>query len=32
MIVKFCGFKSDEDIEKVKDLNVDAVGLFIFLK
>ncbi|MEJ7172838.1 phosphoribosylanthranilate isomerase [Staphylococcus caprae] len=32
MIVKFCGFKSDEDIEKVKDLNVDAVGFIHFHK
>ena len=32
MIVKFCGFKSDEDIEKVKDLNVDAVGFIHFPK
>lgn len=30
MILKFCGFKSEEDIQKVKNLNVDAVGFIHF--
>lgn len=30
MILKFCGFKSEEDIEKVKNLNVDAIGFIHF--
>ena len=30
MILKFCGFKSEEDIEKVKNLNVDAIGVYPF--
>lgn len=30
MILKFCGFKSEEDIQKVKNLNVDAIGFIHF--
>ena len=26
MIVKFCGFKTESDIKKIKKLEVDAVG------
>lgn len=31
MIVKFCGFKTESDIKKIKKLEVDAVGLYIIL-
>lgn len=30
MILKFCGFKNENDISKVKNLNVDAIGFIHF--
>ncbi len=32
MIVKFCGFKYSTDVDRIRNLNVDAIGFIHFTK